>query len=376
MSRVLIVDDDPLIRGVMRLCLETAGHEVVEAADGFSAVAALRGPSDFEVMVVDHALPEGDGSQVIRAALHLDPGLACVMCTAVHDVAVVAEAMAAGAVGFLAKPFRPEGLLESVDRAAERRTSFDDVIRLRLLNPVLERFVSVLSNTIEARDATMQRHCERLAGLADELARRMGLNEAERSTVRYGASLHDVGKVAIPDDILGKSQRLTDGEWDIVRSHSEIGARLVADIDTWIDVRSIVRHHHERYDGRGYPDGLSGTAIPLGARIVAVVDAYDVMRRGRSYRAPRSLDEAMGELYRLRERQFDPDCVVTFLDVISDEDAGDGASIADRACTMRVSGVGEQQRFGPRQPPNGSDEGRSGSASAMPASSLSLLRAQ
>jgi putative nucleotidyltransferase with HDIG domain len=191
-----------------------------------------------------------------------------------------------------------------------------------VLAPMLERFTMVLANTIETKDAATQQHANRLVHLAQRMTVHLGLDPEAASAVRYGACLHDIGKVAVPQELLVKPSSLTDDEMDLMRSHPVVGAEILGDIETWDGVRQVVRHHHERFDGAGYPDGLRGEAIPLGARLVSVVDAFDVMRSGRPYAPALSQDQILGELHRERGRQFDPDMVDTLLAVVTPADFG------------------------------------------------------
>lgn len=316
MARVLVAEDDGLVRALLVRCLRRDGHEVVEAADGAAAIAALHGSEAFDLVVTDHSMPKASGVEVVSEAARIDPTLPCIVVTAFHDLDVATRAMDAGAVAFLPKPFRPRELSVVVHRALERRTLAEETIRLRLLAPMLERVTLLLANTIEAKDRPTQRHCERLVASADAIAARLGVGETERGDVRLGACLHDVGKIGVPESLLRSPRPLTSEEHALLRRHTEIGADILADVEAWQPVRRIVRHHHERFDGTGYPDGLAGTAIPLGARIVAVADAYDVIVSGRPYRPPRSPDAAIAELRAGRGGQFDPECVDAFLAVI------------------------------------------------------------
>jgi putative two-component system response regulator len=246
--------------------------------------------------------------------------LPCVIVTAFRDLDLAMKAMQAGAIAFLPKPFKAEHLLTIVDRALERRDLAAEALRLRFLAPMLERFTMVLANTLESKDIGTQRHANRLVHLSDAIATQLDLPDDLRSAIRYGACLHDIGKVAIPESLLRKPTKLTDEERDLMRTHPTVGASILEDIETWEDVRLIVRHHHEHYDGAGYPDGLHGAQIPLGARIVSVVDAFDVMRSGRPYADALPHEEIVDELRRQRRRQFDPGIIDTLLDVITADD--------------------------------------------------------
>jgi cyclic di-GMP phosphodiesterase len=319
MPRILVAEDDELVRRLLLRCLEVGGYDAEPAGDGAQAIAKLsRG--GWDVVVTDYAMPKANGLEVIAAARRFDPTLPCVVVTALHDLELAMDAMAEGAVGFVPKPFKPEHLLVVVRNAVERREMAVESTRMRLLGPMLEKFAMILANTLEAKDLSTHLHCERLVDYAGETATRLGLPASQLETVRLGACLHDIGKIGVPDVLLQKARGLDEEEWVVLRRHAEIGAAILEDIDGWTEVRRIVRHHHERFDGQGYPDRLTGSSIPVGARIVCVVDAFDVMRSGRIYSPPRPHDEAVAELLRHRGTQFDPDVVDTFLSLV-DSDA-------------------------------------------------------
>ena len=313
MARILVADDDPLIRALLTECLERGGYDVTAAHDGSEAIRLLVDNHGFDVVVTDYEMPRADGIAVIAAARTVDPNLPCIIVTAYHDLDVAMRAMAAGAVNFIPKPFKPVHLLTIVERAMERRLIAAEAVRLRILAPMLERFTMVLANTLEAKDLATNDHCQRLVHIADAIAIELDIDPVRRSHLRMGACLHDIGKVAIPDHLLSKAGKLTSEEFAVLQRHPDIGADILSEVDTWSEVRDIVRHHHEHFNGMGYPSRLHGDAIPLGARIVAVADAFDVMRSGRPYSPPRSLEWIVGELHEHRGTQFDPDCVDAFL---------------------------------------------------------------
>ncbi len=313
MPRVLCADDDGLIRHFLRDAFTVGGYEVVVAADGSQAVRRLADSGPFSLLVTDHSMPGRTGIEVIEHALRLDPSLPCLIVTAYHDLDLAMQAMCAGAVGFIPKPFRAEHLLTVAGRALERRQLSAEALRLNLLVPMLERFTMLLANTLESKDCATSRHAERLVGHAEAVSRELALDDDTRFSIRLGACLHDIGKVGVPEALLRKSGPLTPGERELMQLHPEIGAAILEDIDTWEDVRLIVRHHHEHWDGGGYPLGLTGRDIPLGARVVSVVDAFDVMSEGRPYAPPRPLESVVHELVRQRGKQFDPDAVDAFL---------------------------------------------------------------
>jgi putative nucleotidyltransferase with HDIG domain len=196
------------------------------------------------------------------------------------------------------------------DQAASalRRAELFDELELSCVETVLS-----LANAVEAKDSLTSDHVQNVAHMALEIGHALGLNEAELESLRFGAILHDIGKIGIPDAILKKPGKLTAEEWKIMQQHPVIGERILEPIQHLAATAKIVRHHHERYDGQGYPDGLAGDAIPLGARILTVVDSYSAIVDQRFYRSPRSHTPAVAELARCTASQFDPLVVDIFV---------------------------------------------------------------
>jgi putative two-component system response regulator len=316
----LVVEDDSLTRRFLQQALEFGGHRVAAAADGSEAIAMLDTSGRFDCVVTDYAMPRSDGIDVINHAQRIDPTLPCVVVTSYRDLDLAMRAVQAGAVAFVPKPFKTEHLLTVVNGALRRRELATEAMRLRLLAPMLERFTLVLANTLESKDTATRWHANRLVHLSGRIATHLGLPEEQRSAIRFGACLHDIGKVAVPEQLLHRAGPLNPEEREIMRIHPVAGAMILESIDAWQDVRLIVRHHHERFDVHGYPDGLRREEIPLGARIVAVVDAFDVMRSGRPYAPAKEPEEIHGELERGRGKQFDPDIVDALLAITTKAD--------------------------------------------------------
>jgi putative nucleotidyltransferase with HDIG domain len=193
--------------------------------------------------------------------------------------------------------------------------------RVRLREELEEAFVGAtlaLAEAVDAKDSYVAGHAQRTGDLAERVARHLGLPDDEVEAIRYGAILHDVGKISVPDSILRKTGPLSSEEWNVMHRHTIAGARILAPVARLSRAAQVVRHHHERWDGTGYPGGLRGEEIPLGARIVAVVDAYTAMIDERTYRKALTYEEALHELQRHAGTQFDPAVVEAFLRVTSD----------------------------------------------------------
>ena len=258
MSRILVIDDEDVIRGLMIEILEAVGHEVVGAETAERALALLE-ESEFELVVSDVVMPGLSGLELLGAVRALRASLPVVLVTGAGTYDTLSQALTRGAAGLVTKPFAHIELQTAVADALERAAQSREELRERLLAPTL---ASALANAIEARDSYLHGHCERLAALAVRMAELLGVNPHDVETIRLGAILHDVGKIGIPDRVLLKPGPLDEEERRIIETHPEIGDKLLEPLDLLAAARPIVRHHHERWDGAGYPDGLAGTDIP------------------------------------------------------------------------------------------------------------------
>jgi putative two-component system response regulator len=309
-ATLLVVEDDPSNRALLSELLTSEGYRAILAADGESGQRAVATHRP-DLVLLDVGLPGLDGFELTRR-LRLDPALATLpilLLTGRTAMSDVVTGLDAGADDFITKPFARPELIARIRSALRLRSV---LVGMEAVHAV----VAALANAVEAKDVPTERHCERLALLAARLGDRIGLSGAELDAITYGALLHDVGKIGVPDTILAKTGPLTDEEWAAVRRHPVIGERICAPLGAFAAFGPIIRHHHERWDGAGYPDGLRGEAISLGARIVGLVDAFDAMSHGRPYRAARTIDQALGEIRREAGRQFDPELVPVFVEEV------------------------------------------------------------
>jgi putative two-component system response regulator len=338
MATILVVEDDPITCKFMRLSLERDGHKALQAYDGAEAAALLASSMhSIDVLVTDYGLPSINGLDLIALARRIDPNLPCVMATGAAELDIAVKAMSAGAVNYLVKPFTGDSLRVVVMRALERRQLGEEALRLRIVVPLLEQFTMKLADMVEARDMETHAHCRRLVAISDRIAERLEVSPEQRHGLRLGACLHDVGKIAVPDSVLHKTGGLLPEEWEVVRRHPELGARLLDGVDQWRAARVVVRHHHERFDGSGYPDRLAGRDIPLGARIVAISDAVDVMITGRPYTPARSLEQVVEEVHANRGTQFDPDVADAFLTLVGSDAVMDQAIVGTEAWSLSLT---------------------------------------
>jgi putative two-component system response regulator len=312
---VLVVDDEPAVRQLIAGILAKAGHRVLTASSGQEAIRVLE-HEDVALVLSDINMPGSISGLELIDALHARrPSLPIVLVTGSVDEANLQEALDRGAAGFITKPFKAVELSRKVETAISRRLLTEVELRERLLAPTV---ASVLANAIEVRDSSMEGHTERLAALALEIGRRRQLSDQDLEALELGAVLHDVGKIGISDSVLMKPGPLTAEERAEIERHPEIGDQMLAPLALLESVRPIVKHHHERWDGTGYPDGLAGGDIPLLARIVSVADSIEAMSSLRPYRSPMSEDDVVRELERGRGRQWDPRLVDIALELIAD----------------------------------------------------------
>jgi putative two-component system response regulator len=300
---IVVAEDDAATRALLRVVLERAGYRVRHVDNGIDALAEImREPPD--VALLDIGMPAMDGLDVTRR-LRSEPVTALlpiILVTARGRLEDKVAGLDAGASDFITKPFEPAELLARV-RSNQRLSSA--LTRLENTRDVL----IALASAIDAKDPVTEHHCDRVAELAISLAGAAGLSEEAVEAVGYGAVLHDIGKIGIAEGVLMKPGELTDAERTEMQRHPVIGAEILRPLRLGGLIGPIVRGHHEWWDGSGYPDQLRGEAIPLGARIVSVADAYDAMTHARPYRAALSLDEARAEVARTRGTQFDPELV-------------------------------------------------------------------
>ena len=326
MTRILIVDDEETIRLALRKFLRSRGYEVEIAGSADDALQILNNDS-FSLMLCDVRMPGMTGVQLVPQARERDQDIAIIMLTAVNDAATATEVLSSGATDYLIKPVELADLQQAVDRALHKRAELieqrrlDKLIReeVALRTAELERekeslrlmsvsIAETLINAMEAKDLYLRGHSQRVAELAGELAEELGLDHTVCDDLRVAGRLHDVGKIGIREAILNKPDRLTSEEFDHVKRHVQIGLDILAPLFHIKKPLNYVEHHHERWDGGGYPRGLSGEEIPLGARILCAADTFDALTSKRAYRDPLAPMAAIEHLRVDSGKQFDP-CV-------------------------------------------------------------------
>jgi cyclic di-GMP phosphodiesterase len=312
MASVLIVDDIAGNARFVESLLAADGHDLRTASGGAEALRLVRAdPPD--LLLMDVMMPHVNGFEACRA-IKQDPStrlIPVLLVTPLDDTTSRIRAIEAGADDFASRPFN----------APELRARVRSLLRIKRYTDELDSAESVLVSlalTIEARDSTTDGHCKRLAQYASALGKTLGLDEDDLSALARGGFLHDIGKIGIPDAVLLKRGPLTSDEYELIKQHTVIGDRLCGELRSLQSVRPIVRHHHERLDGSGYPDGLRGDRIPLVAQIMGIVDVFDALTTERPYRVALPVAWAAEELWREVARGWRrADLVATFLDQVS-----------------------------------------------------------
>ncbi|MGB0065111.1 MAG: HD domain-containing phosphohydrolase [Terracidiphilus sp.] len=335
-AHVLIVDNEPHVRTIIALALERQGCTVHLAAGGREALKALE-RNHFGLVLTDIVMPDMNGIDLLVRIHAFRPNLPVVIVTAVHDIAVAIDAMRRGAYDYLLEPFTQEQLLATVERALSHsralqasesyHQSLEEIVRARteMLHKTMEDLehsydvtLEALGDALDLKDSETKGHSKRVTAYAIALARAMGIPADDIKMIARGAFLHDIGKMAIPDNVLRKPGSLTDPERELMREHCARGYQMLRKIPFLTGAAEIVFCHQEHFDGTGYPNGLRDNEIPLGARLFAVADALDAITSDRPYRSASDFDYARQEILRCSGTQFDPAIVEVFMKIPND----------------------------------------------------------
>ena len=332
-ARILVVDDEAHVRSMIGATLERQGYDVQMASCGREAFEFLE-RSAFDLVLTDIVMQDGNGIALLERIHAQQPQLPVVMVTAIHDISVAIDSMRRGAYDYLLKPFEREHLVTTVQRALEHRQALQEshnyqqnleqVVRARteMLRQAMDDLehsydvtLEALGDALDLKDSETEGHSKRVTAYTIALARAIGITPAEIKVIARGAFLHDIGKMAIPDEILRKPGTLSPEEQEVMRDHCTRGYHMLRKIPFLAEAAEIVYAHQEHFDGGGYPTRIRGSEIPIGARIFAVADTLDAITSDRPYRRARSFDSARAEILRCSGTQFDPAVVEVFLKI-------------------------------------------------------------
>jgi response regulator RpfG family c-di-GMP phosphodiesterase len=314
--RTLVVDDDPLVRETFAMILGDEGYEVHCAESGVEALRMLENTA-FDIMLSDIFMLGQNGFDLLDLTSDRYPDMPVILITGYGNVEMARDALHKGARDFITKPCNHSELPIVVERNLARESIHrKNALRHRLaLQSSYESALDALLSALNIHNTESPGHAGRVTAYTMEMVDIMRLSDSEIYHIERGALLHDIGKIGVPDAILMKQGKLTPEEWEEMRRHPEIGYEICSKIDMLREASQIVLRHHEAWDGSGYPSGMQGDAIPLGARIFAISDTLDAMTSDRPYRAALSFAAAREEVARFSGRQFDPEVVKVFLSV-------------------------------------------------------------
>jgi putative two-component system response regulator len=326
-ANILLVDDEPLVRRVLYKRLSREGYNCREVGSGDQALTLLENDS-IDLVIMDIRMPGKTGAETLPIIRKKFPYIAVIMSTAVADISTVVQCMKEGAKDYITKPFNLEDVVASIRKALEmRQLELELNNRQQTLEQKLEeqtdeirqRFLKSIESiiyTLESKDPYKKGHSQRVTSTALAIGQELSLSSQEIEDLRWGALLHDLGKIAIDSAIQNKPDQLTEEEYDHVLAYVQIGPDIIKSVANE-NVLDIVRYHHTRYDGESADDNLKGEQLPLGARIVAIADSYDAMISPRPYRASLSDAAALNEISHSAGSQLDPKLVDAFIRVMT-----------------------------------------------------------
>ena len=325
--RIIAVDDEEGIIESLSVFLKRTDYEFVGITDPVEAIETVK-REHFDLMLLDFMMMPLHGDQVVEEIRKFNKELYILLLTGHKDLAPPLETIKRLDIqGYCEKSDKFDQLLLLIESGIKSIKQMQEIKRineeLAESNEKLEQayldMIQTLRYTVEAKDSYTRGHSDRVSEYSVLIGEKLGLSEEELKTLRIGGLFHDIGKIGIPDKILLKTEKLTDDEYSEIKNHPSIGAHILGASSVFNNIIPIVKHHHERYDGRGYPSGLKGEEIPYMARIAALADTFDAMTSRRSYRNALELNVVIDEIERCKGTQFDPKLADVFLDILKND---------------------------------------------------------
>ena len=325
--KIIAVDDEMGIVDSLSIFLKRSGYDFTGVTDPVEAIERVKN-EHFDMMILDFIMTPIHGDEVVEEIRKFNKDLYILLLTGHKDLAPPLETIRRLDIqGYCEKSDKFDQLLLLIESGIKSIGQMNEIKRIneelsdtydKLENAYLES-IEVLRYTVEAKDTYTRGHSDRVSAYSVLIGEKLGLSESDIHTLRIGGLFHDIGKIGIPDTILLKESRLTDDEYSQIKNHPAIGAHILQNATIFKDIIPIVKHHHERYDGNGYPGKLKGEDIPYFARITTVADAFDAMTSRRSYRDILSLDFVKSELEKGSGTQFDPEITKVFLEILNND---------------------------------------------------------
>lgn len=319
-DKILIIEDDSCHSGPSLVDLLNHDYDVTWA-NGVEGALSQLVRQRCDLVLAEISLPELDGLRLLRSVQQVYAELPVVFITGLGTLPWALLCLKLGAQAFVLRPFTTDELIKVVEGALQKRRRVreqGEAWVTEVLESARNEVIQALVQAMQAKDHYTRDHCERMVTYALVIADKLGLSAADKKTLGYAAALHDIGKIGIPEFILNKPDRLSEGEYEIMKTHAQRGEEIVRKISFLAPVAPLIYHHHQRYDGMGYPTRLMGEEIPLGSRVVAVLDAFDAMTSDRPYRRALPLERAVAELRLYANQQFDPVVVETFVQALEE----------------------------------------------------------
>lgn len=336
-GNILIADDEDMIRELINITLSKEGFTCFQAASAEEGLEIIN-KHKLDLALLDIMMPGRSGIDLLKDIKEATPDTTVLMITAMNDMDTALSCIHYGAEDYITKPFNLDRVLLTVKNTLEKRRLVlenkeyqanleqkvleqTEVIRTVMgeINLAYEHTLVALIRALDAREKEVGSHSERVMSYARLLAKAAGISEDDLIIIGKGALLHDIGKIGVSDNILLKPAKLDDAEWEIMRQHPSIGFDILSGIRYFAGAAELVLHHHERWDGHGYPGNLKGAGIPISARIFALVDTLDAMTSDRPYRKALTFEAVLDEVTRCRGKQFDPGLVDLFLGISKDD---------------------------------------------------------
>ena len=323
--KIIGVDDETGILDTLKVFLNKAGYGFVGVSDPMEAIERVK-EEHFDLMLLDFIMTPVHGDQVVEAIREFNKDLYILLLTGHKDLAPPLETIKRLDIqGYCEKSDKFDQLLLLVESGIKAISQMNLIREInKELKDTYEKLekaylesIETLRFTVEAKDTYTRGHSDRVSEYSVLIGKKLGLSDEDINTLKIGGLFHDIGKIGVPDSILLKDSKLTDDEYSEIKNHPSIGAHILSNATIFKDVLPVVKHHHERYDGNGYPGKLKGEDIPLLARIAAVADSFDAMTSKRTYRNSMDLEFVKAELEKCKGSQFDPSCADAFLDILN-----------------------------------------------------------
>ncbi|MCQ2957342.1 MAG: response regulator [Candidatus Gastranaerophilales bacterium] len=318
MYKILVVDDEPDNLQLVKRTLRRQ-YDIVTANNADEAIEYLKNDSSVEMVISDHRMPGKSGVELLHHCFEHYPNIIRMLITAYSEVPILVDAINTGKIHkYIKKPWTPEELLLTVDKAFE--TSNLSRENVKLINDFKDLFtgtISAISDALDEKDKYTCGRSKRVCEYAIEIAKEMNLTDMELSKIEVASLLHDIGMIGVPEYILHKTDKLTDEEYLTIKNHVEYSLKILGSIKQLDAVVNIIKCHHERYDGSGYPYGMRGEEIPIGARIIALADTFDALISSRAYRNSKTIDEALEIIKAQAGKQLDYNVVQAFLRIVN-----------------------------------------------------------